>query len=171
MTKPSSTQQSLSPLGGPPVSRPEAIDTAFRLTIAGLVFGVVGTVITTLADHEQIVLMIRATLTRTGEPFTEDDVVGLIGVYRIAGGVVLALVAALVVLLAFRMRAGRNWARLLLTLITLLDMVSFLSAVSSTGAALELIWNLAGVAFAGAAVIYMFRPESMTYFAERGKRR
>jgi len=151
--------------------RPKAIDTAFQFAIAGIVFGAIGTVVTTLADHEQIVRLIRSTLTRSGEPFTETDVVNLIGPFRIGGGLAVAMVAGLVLLVAFKMRAGRNWARLLLTLFTLLDMVSFLGAVTASGAALSFIWSLAGVAFAVAAVIYLFRPESMTFFAETKKRR
>jgi hypothetical protein len=169
VSKPSPSQTSL---GLPTrVSRPKAIDTAFQLTIAGLVLGVIGTVVTTLADHEQVVRVVRSMLTRTGQPFTEDDVVSLIGPTRIAGGILVALAAGVVVLVAFKMRAGRNWARLLLTLFALLGMVNFLGAVTASGVALVLIWNLAGVAFWAAAVVYLFRPESMTFFTESKKRR
>jgi hypothetical protein len=49
-------------------------------------------------------------------------------------------------------------------------MVNFLSAVVSNGAALNLIWSLAGVAFTVTAVIYLFRPDSMKYFTEVKKR-
>jgi predicted membrane channel-forming protein YqfA (hemolysin III family) len=49
-------------------------------------------------------------------------------------------------------------------------MVNFLGAVSAEGAAPELIWTLGGVAFWVAAVIYLFRPESMTFFTESKKR-
>lgn len=151
--------------------RPKAIDTAFQFTVAGIVFGAIGTVVTTIADHEQVVRLIRSTLTRSGEPFTETDVVNLIVPFRIGGGLAVALLAGLILLVAFKMRAGHNWARLLLVVITLLDMVNFLGGVSASGAALDFIWSLAGVAFAVAAVIYLFRPESMTFFAETKKRR
>jgi uncharacterized membrane protein len=151
--------------------RPKAIDTAFQLTIAGIVFGAIGAIVTTLADHEEVVRLVRGTLTRTGQPFTEDDVVSLIGPFRIAGGFALALVVGLVLLVAFKMRAGRNWARLVLTVLTLLEMVNFLGAVTASGTAPNLIWDLAGVAFAVAAVIYLFRQESMTFFTESKKRR
>jgi len=173
VSKPSPAQQlPQTPLGEPTrVTRPKAIDTAFQLTLAGLVFGVIGTVVTTLADHEQVVLLVRSALTRTGQPFTEDDVVSLIGVFRVVGGLALAIGAGLIVLVAFKMRAGRNWARLLLTLFAVLSMVNFLADVSDTGAAPELIWTLGGVAFWAAAVIYLFRPESMSFFSESKKRR
>jgi len=168
--KPSPSQSQL--LGVPDrVPRPKAIDTAFQLTIAGLLLGLIGMVVNTLADHEQLVLLVRDALTRSGQPFTENDVVGLIGPFRVALGFLLAVGAALVVLVALKMRAGRNWARLLLTLFAVLSMVNFLSAVSSSGAALDFIWELGGVAFWAAAVIYLFRPESMSFFSESKKRR
>lgn len=133
--------------------------------------GAIGAVVTMLVEHEQLAQLIRGALTRSGEPFTENDVVNLIGPFRIGGGLVVAVVSGLILLVAFKMRAGRNWARVLLTLFTLLDMVNFLGAVSESGVALDFIWSLAGVAFAVAAVIYLFRPESMTFFAESKKRR
>jgi hypothetical protein len=43
--------------------------------------------------------------------------------------------------------------------------------VTTSGAALDLMWNLAAVAFVAAAVVYLFRPESAKYFAELKKRR
>lgn len=133
--------------------------------------GAIGTVVTTLADHEEVVRIARSALTRTGEPFTENDVVELIGPVRIAGGFMIAVVAGLILLVALKMRAGRNWARLLLTLFALLSMVNFLGAVSASGAALDFIWDLGGVACWVAAVIYLFRPESIAFFAESKKRR
>lgn len=160
------------PLGEPdPLVRPKAVDTAFLLVLAGIVFGSVGAVVTTLLDHERIVGLVRDTLARTGEAFTEADVVRLIGPMRIACGIVIALFAALLVLVAVKVRLGRNWARLVLTGYALVAMAFFLSAVSDTGAALDLIWTLAGVAFTVAAVIYLFRPDSVKYFTEAKKRR
>jgi hypothetical protein len=168
VTKPSPSQTSLGL--STRVTRPKAIVTAFQLTLAGLVFGVIGTVLTQLVDHEEVVRLARSTLTRTGRPFTEDDVVALIAPVRIAGGFTVAVLAGLILLVAFKMRAGRNWARLLLTLFALLSMVNFLGAVSASGAALDFIWELAGAACWVAAVIYLFRPESMTFFTESKKR-
>lgn len=168
MSKPSPAQ---TPLGLPTrVTRPKAIDTAFQLTIAGIVLGAIGAVLNTLVDHEEVVRLARSTLTRTGEPFTENDVVALIAPVRIAGGFTVAVIAGLILLVAFKMRAGRNWARLLLILFALLSMVNFLGAVSASGAALDFIWDLGGAACWVAAVIYLFRPESMTFFTETKKR-
>ena len=153
------------------VTRPKAIDTAFLFSIAGIVLLSLGTVLNTLVDREQLAQFIRRTLSDTGRPYTEDDVLALVGPFRTAGGIGVALLALLLILVAFRMRAGRNWARLLLTGFTLLVMVNFGMDVSASGAALDLIWTLAAVACLVAAVIYLFRPESIRYFAERRARR
>jgi hypothetical protein len=75
------------------------------------------------------------------------------------------------VLFAVKMRAGRNWARILLTIYAALGVMSFLSGVASSGPELGLMWSLADVAFAVTAVVYMFRPESTKYFLETKERR
>lgn len=153
----------------PRVVRPKAIDTAFLLAIAGIVVGVAAAVFNTLADREHLTRLIRQTLSGTGRPFTEADVLRLVGPFRLAGGIAVALVAGLLLLAAVRARAGRNWARLLLAAFALLDTINFLSSVSASGAVPDLTWNLAGVAFTVAAVMYLFRPESSRYFADRGR--
>ena len=155
----------------PQVVRPKAIDTAFLLAVVGIVLYATGMVLNTLVDREHLVRFIRETLSGAGQPFTEDDVLRLVAPFRLVGGIGMALLAGLLILVAVLMRAGRNWARVLLTGFALLSMINFLGAVSSTGAAPNLIWNLGGVAFWVAAVIYLFRPESITFFTESRKRR
>jgi hypothetical protein len=160
------------PLGRPgPVSRPKAIDTAFQLAVAGILVGLIGEALVVSLDRDQLVHFIREMLTSAGTPFTEDDVVGFIATFRVALFLGTAVFIGLLVLFAFKMRAGRNWARVLLTAFTLLRMVNFLAAVTASGAELKLIWSLAGVAFSVAAVIYMFRPESSKFFVESKQRR
>jgi hypothetical protein len=160
------------PVGRPgPVTRPKAIDTAFQLAVAGVVVGLIAEALVMLLDRDQLVQFIRTMLTEAGQPFTEDDVVGWITTFRVAGFVGTALGIGLLVLFAFKMRAGRNWARVLLTAFTMLRMITFLAAVMANGAELKLIWSLAGVAFLVAAVIYMFRPESSKFFVESKPRR
>ena len=155
----------------PPAVRPKSVDSAFLFAVAGIVLTAVGTAVSTLVDREEVVRLIREALSRSDRPYTEQDVLVLITPFRIGGGVTLAVFAGLFLLVALRMRAGRGWARLLLTAFALFDMVDFLAAAAKTGAALELIWSLAGVAFAAVAVIYMYRPESTAYFAAaRGTR-
>jgi hypothetical protein len=153
------------------VTRPKAIDTAFLLVLAGIVFGAIGAVVTTLLDHERIAELVRDALNRVGDPYNEGDVVRLIGTFRVGGAVVIMLIAGLLLLVALKMRAGKNWARITLTGFAVLEMINFLSAVSDSGAALDLFWSLAGLAFTVAAVIHLFQADSVKFFAEIKKRR
>lgn len=152
-------------------ARPKAVDTAFLFVIVGIALGVVGAMFTTLFDRAQVVRMVRDALSRSGEPFTDADVVGMVGTFRVAGAIAIAVVAGLLVLVAIKLRDGRNWARILLTVFTLFGLFDFASSVAAEGAALVLIWNLAGVAFLAAAVVYVFQPESGKYFAARRESR
>jgi hypothetical protein len=70
-----------------------------------------------------------------------------------------ALLIALVELwLAFKLRAGRNWARIALTVLTLLQVVSLASGHANFAA-------YAGAAVAVAAVVLSYLPASNAYFA------
>ncbi|HEV2779493.1 MAG TPA: hypothetical protein VGX25_08835 [Actinophytocola sp.] len=151
--------------------RPKAIDTAFLFTVTGTVLGSIGTVLTTLVDRARMAAMVRDALSRSGEPYTEADVLAMIGPFRIAGAITIAAGAGMLVLLAVKVRAGRNWARLLLAVLVLVGVFDFAGAVAAEGAALVLIWHLAAVAFGVAAVVYLFRAESSTYFARRRESR
>src|SRR5690348_9270712 len=97
--------------------RPKAIDTAFRLDLAGIVLYALGFVVNTLMDREHLIRLIRDALTGTGQPFTEDDVLRLLAPFRVAGGITIAVLTGLLILAAVAMRRGRNWARLLLAVV------------------------------------------------------
>ncbi len=152
--------------GDPAVARPKAIDDAFRASLAGTVIGGVGMVVTVRLDQ-----LARQLLENNGWPDTAENLAAGAALAKVSLGLGVALYVALFVLFAVKMRAGRNWARMVLTAVAILSAVSFLSAVASTGAALDLMWNLAAVAFSVTAVVYLFRPESTAYFAEHRKRR
>jgi hypothetical protein len=159
----------LSEGGGGEIPRPKAIDNAFQASLAGTAIASVATVITVLLDREWLDRLVRQVIEDTGQAGME--VADARTMVQVSLGLGIVLFAALFVLFALKMRAGRNWARLLLTAFAAVGTINFLSAVGSTGADLELMWSLAEVAFAVTAVIYMFRPESTAYFTEHRKRR
>jgi hypothetical protein len=157
--------------GGREGVRPKAVDAAFRYTLTGIALGAVGAVLTTLVDRGRLVVMVREALDQSGQPYTEADVLGMVGVFRFVGGLLIALVAGLLVLVAMMMRAGRNWARITLIVVAVFGVFDFAGAVSAQGAALVLIWNLAGVAFLVAAVTQLFGAEPAKYFGRGRERR
>jgi hypothetical protein len=159
------------PAGAGEIPRPKAIDTAFKASLAGAAIGAIATIVTTLLDREWLVALVRDTLSGANLPDGEQDVEAAVGTFRVAMVFGIAVFVGLSVLFAVKMRAGRNWARMVITVLAVLGVLSFLSAMAGSGAELRLIWSLAEVAFAVTAVIYMFRPESSAYFAEHRKRR
>lgn len=153
------------------VPRPKAVDTAFQASLTGAVIGAAATVFTVLLDREWLVALTRETLAGAGLPDGERDVDAAIGTFQAAMVFGILTFLALSLLFAVKMRAGRNWARILITTLAAVGVVTFLNAMAASGAELQLIWTLAEVAFAVTAVVYMFRPESNAYFLEHRKRR
>ena len=156
---------------GAEIARPKAVDSAFQASLAGTAIAAVATVVTVLLDREWLNRLVRQVLRDTGQPTTDENVSSATGTIQVSLVLGILLFVGLFVLFALKMRAGRNWARVVLTVFAAIGAVNFLSAVASTGAALDLMWSLAEVAFAITAVVYMFRPESSKFFAEHRKRR
>jgi hypothetical protein len=156
---------------GAEIERPKAIDNAFWASIASTAIASLATVVTVLLDSVWLERFARAMLADAGQRATDADLSTAISVARASLGFGVALFAALFVLFAMKMRAGRGWARIVLTVFAALGVLNFLSAAVSTGAALSLMWSLAEIAFSVTAVVYMFRPESSKYFLEHRKRR
>jgi len=156
---------------GAEIPRPKAVDTAFQASLAGAAIGAVATVVTVLLDPEWLSLLVRDALAGAGAPHGDAEVTQAVGTFRVAMVFGILVFLGLSLLFALKMRAGRNWARVLITVLAFVGVVSFLNAMAASGAELELIWSLAEVAFAVTAVVYMFRPESTQYFMEHKKRR
>lgn len=153
------------------IVRPKAIDTAFQLSVAATVIGAIATVVTMLFDRAWLVQLTRETLAQADMPDSAADVDRMVGMFQVALGLGVLAYLALFVLFAVKMRAGRNWARVLLAVVAAVNGVNFLSAMATAGAELDLMWTLADAAFAIAAVVYMFRPESTKYFAAHKERK
>lgn len=153
-----------------PISRPKAVDSAFNAVLASIGVSALGTVFTVLLDKALLTRMVTEMM--AGLPADQRaSTAGTVGAFQVILGFSIVVFAGLMLLFAVKMRAGRNWARILLTVYTLVGVWSFLSAMASSGAELELMWSLAEVAFGVTAVVYMFRPESTRYFTEHKQRR
>lgn len=152
-----------------PLVRPKAVDTAFQASVASTLIGALGTVFTVLLDRAQLTDLVTDML--SGVPDAQRDVPETVDLFQFIFAFSVAVFVGLFLLFAFKMRAGRNWARLALTVFAVIGVANFLSGVANSGAELELMWNLAEVAFATTAVVYMYRKESTQYFADYKQRR
>lgn len=164
-----------------PIARPKAVESAFHAVLASIVISSLGTVFTVLLDKAQLTAMVNDMMAdlpqgQVGPPDEPGSVNRLsvestVGAFQVILGFSIAIFAGLMLLFAIKMRTGRNWARIVLTVYTGVGVWSFLTAMASVGAELGLMWSLAEVAFGVTAVVYMFRPESTRYFAEHKQRR
>jgi hypothetical protein len=153
-----------------PITRPKAIDSAFQAVLASVAISAVATVVTVMLDTAQLTSMITPAL-ESLPPDQRLSTSAMIAAFRVILGFSIVVFAGLFVLFAVKMRAGRNWARILLTIYTAFGAFGFLTSMASAGPDLELMWSLAEVAFGVTAVVYMFRPESTKYFTEHRERR
>ncbi|MFD5829789.1 hypothetical protein [Lentzea sp. NPDC060358] len=134
---------------------PATVNAAFAGFLVSCVFAVtsIGVLVGT---HDELVDALRA----SGTQMTEDQLQSAATVtqYTFAG---IALVIALVQLwLAFKVRSGRNWARVLLTVFTVLQVGSlFVGEGSATLPA------YGGALVAALAVVASWLPASNAYFA------
>jgi hypothetical protein len=153
-----------------PITRPKAVDSAFQAVLASVVVSALGTVVNVLLDRALLTSMVSETMDSL-PPDQRMSPSAAVGALQVILGFSIVIVAGLFLLFALKMRAGRNWARILLTIYTAISVWGFLTAVASSGAELQLMWNLAEVAFGVTAVVYMFRPESTKYFVAVKERR
>ena len=156
---------------------PAEVRTAFLLWLVDLALGVVGAVITFLSIDALITAGVEAAGLGTGDlpaGVLEGARAGAIGGV-VVGLVLLALVAAAV----FAMRNGRNWARILLTVLGVLSLLSGVYSLVSAGQMLSLgvlgivsvVLTAIQVVLIAAAIWFMFRPAAAAYFARSADRR
>lgn len=84
----------------------------------------------------------------------------LVNGVKLASIVVAVIFVGLYLLFAMKMRAGRNWARIVLTVLSALSIVSAASRATSSQ-----LFGWIGAALAVVAIVLMFLPASSAYFA------
>lgn len=169
----------------PPVKRPEPrpvpvdIDTARQLWWAVIGLNVLGSVLALIARYQR-------DRGRFAQQFFDDvhrkdpasEVTmgfarATVDVMFIAGGFVLLLFAGLLLLLVWRMRAGKTWARMFLVLYGVVLIISGVPAVFGLGSDPDWAGITTGAiaivqaVLAAGAVYLMHRRESIEYFLPR----
>ena len=158
---------------------PKSVQTSFQLWMAYLVLGVIGIVVSFLTRDALFDAGVQIGLEGTG--FTEADLpAGALDEARAQGAaqanislvfnvIVLGLIGAAVV----AMRKGRNWARIVLTVVGVLALLGalflllgagLLLAVGGLGIVAVLI-GAVSIGLAIAAMVFMYRPDAKVYFA------
>jgi hypothetical protein len=97
---------------------------------------------------------------------TDQEVNDTVSVIRVAGISTNLVVLALTILLAFLMRAGKNWARITLTVLG-----AVLIGLAFFGGGTNLLFALVELLVILGALILMYRKDSNEYFAANRPRR
>ncbi|RZS44553.1 hypothetical protein EV193_101429 [Herbihabitans rhizosphaerae] len=151
--------------------RPKAIDTAFLLALGGVAISIVSTLLTMVIRDKWANDYARQFLDGSGKAFTDADVANLVSTIKPVAAVAVFVGAGIAALFVYKMRAGRNWARIVLTVFAIFGAMGLFSVLVEAGAPLDMMWDVAQVAFSVAAVVYMFKPESTEYFNQTKRAR
>ncbi|SHK13355.1 hypothetical protein SAMN05443637_1032 [Pseudonocardia thermophila] len=165
-------QSGYGPGHGTPVERPADVETSFKLWIASVIVGLISSVIAFIQMPAMIDAAIAAQPLPTG--LSESDLRFGIQIGIVVGIVVGLIFLALYLLFVFKMRAGRNWARIVLTVLgalsVLFTLISFGSVIQqfSAGAlgAVSAILTIGQLLLIIAAIVFMWRPAAAAYFSQ-----
>ncbi|MGQ0839272.1 hypothetical protein [Actinokineospora sp.] len=150
--------------------RPKSVDMAFNLWIANAALGLLGFIVTLAVGREAMRDTARTTLQDSGTRFTEADLDAAVTAAMVFTGIVALLFVGLYVLFAFKMRAGRNWARITLAVLGTIGLVlGLLGVVQGGQGAVALIVSIVQIALIAGALYFMFVKDSSDYF-EAAKR-
>jgi hypothetical protein len=145
------------------VDRPKSVNTAFILWLVLGAILIASVVLVLAVSDDTLRDAARTTLDRQGKKNPSDqelnDAVKLI---RTVGVVYNLVFLVLTLVFAYFMRAGRNWARIAVTVVGALQVVL---GVLGFGANILII--LVELLIVLAAVFFMYRPDAKPYFASR----
>lgn len=155
----------------PPVSpnpaptRPKQVDTSFTLWVVSSTLSLVAFVVVLLLYRDETVEVARAGLQGGDQPLSDANVEAAVTATFVFTGVVAALFFGLYLLFAFKMRAGRGWARIVLAVLGGLGVMSSLyNLVGGNTGVLTLVLDVAQIAIVGTAIYLMFTREATDYF-------
>ncbi|WP_037368281.1 hypothetical protein [Amycolatopsis orientalis] len=137
--------------------RPAAITGAFWAFVAATLVGLVGAVFLFFARDALTDAMRRAN-GQNAARLTDAQIDQAVTIGIAVGAVIAVAIALLRLLFAFKLRAGRNWARIVLTVLTALQVVSLLAGQGT-------VIGYVSTALAVLGVVLSFLPEANQYVA------
>lgn len=158
---------------GPVGTRPAEVDLSFKLWVASCVLAMIGLVYF-VVDFDTISAAAREEVRRQfalqGDPVTEAQLESFSNAAFVGGIIFILLASAVQLLLAFLMVTGRNWARIVLAVLSAISVLLGLGSLMS-GPGLSLVLNLIGYLVVIGAVVTMFLPAANSWFRSRSRRR
>lgn len=168
MTTPYPSSDANTPLDRPALVAPSSVKGAFLIYVIAAVVSVISIVlVVTSGVWNEAIAAAGTDVTADGTSATS-----LVNTAKVASIVVGVIFIALYLLFAFKMRAGRNWARIVLTVLSVLSILSAARAtasitvqgrVYSVGSSQAIGWI--GAVLAIVAIVLMYLSASNAYFA------
>ncbi|MDQ2723818.1 MAG: hypothetical protein M3Y19_11010 [Actinomycetota bacterium] len=144
-----------------PSVAPADVDKAFKLWLVSIGIGVLG-IIASIAFADRQALIDQAM--KNSAALTRDEASTGVTIGLVVGAVVALIIIGLELFFAFKMRAGRNWARIVLTVVGILGVLFGLFGLTN-GLTIATVLNLISIIVVIAAIVFMFRPASGAYFS------
>lgn len=138
-------------------ARPSTVEGAFWAFIASTVIGLVGGLLI-FGNHDSIADALRNSNRQSGRGLTDTQIDQAVNIAMVTAVVIAVIIAALYLLFAFKLRAGRNWARIVLTVLTALQLISLLVGQNT-------IVGFVAVVAAIVGVVLSFMTPSNAYFS------
>lgn len=141
--------------------------TEVRLSFWGFALSAVIVVVAALlllGQRDQMTSAATDSVRQNGQRITDAQLHTIVNATLIAAIVIAVIIAGLYVLFAYKARAGRNWARVVLTIIAVLALIEL--AVGSSS-----ILGIIGRVLAVASAVALYLPNSNGYFTAAKRRR
>ena len=153
--------------GQPPApTAPGSVKGAFLIYLIAALLAAVGVVLSLTSN------VWNQAVAAAGSNTSGVDTQTLVNTVKITTAVVGVILLGLYLLFAFKMRAGRNWARIVLTVLSALSILSLASASSSVNvngtvykSSSTQLTGWIGGALAVVGIVLMFLPASNAYFS------
>ncbi|APU12557.1 hypothetical protein UA75_02355 [Actinoalloteichus sp. GBA129-24] len=142
-------------------TRPRTVNIAFILYLVNSALGILGAVILMATMDSLIVAEARA----AGLDSEAESVLETFRAAMMITAVIALIFSAVFLLFVFMMRNGRNWARILLTVLSGLALLSTIGSLGDTGSNGLLVGQtMLSIALPIGAIVAMYLPESNRYF-------
>jgi hypothetical protein len=155
-----------------PVEKPKEVETAFRLGLLAVVLTVVGIALGFVTAGPGIDAAVATGQVPPGITEQQYRQFATIGLAVVA--VLLLIVIAVYLLFLFKMRAGRNWARILVTILGLLWILAGLWGLVNSGQQIaagglgiaSVALSVVQLVVIAATIFFIFRPAASAYFQQ-----
>lgn len=141
---------------------PREVNWATILMVVSIVLSIIGTIVV-LSDKSGFIKQIRDNKPDYSQKKLDDTY----NVVRVTAIVTVIIIAVLYVWLIVKIRQGRNWARIVATVLLALGILSSLSGLAGTGTGASKALQVIGLIISIAVLVLLWLRPSNAYFKER----